>query len=214
MPQIISSRRRPAATVGLLLLLASFTLAACGGSSSGSSSTAAAGASTSTAGGASGAGGSRFAALRECLQKDGITLPERTPGQRPHGAGGLLGGAGAGPLLPKGVTRAQFEAALKKCGGFSGGRFGGGATGRRLDSPAFKAALAKFATCMRANGVNVPSPNTTGKGPVFNTNGLNPNSAKFKAAQTRCASTLRGAFPTLPGSASGGTAGAGPSTAG
>ena len=36
----------------------------------------------------------RFAAVRECLQKNGITLPQRTPGQRrpPGAAGGFLGG--------------------------------------------------------------------------------------------------------------------------
>lgn len=205
MPQLIRPRRRSAAPAGLLLLLACLTLAACGGSSSGSSSTAAAGASTSTAGGASGAGGSRFAALRECLQKDGITLPKRTPGQRPGGAGGLLGGAAGALQLPKGVTRTQFEAAMKKCGGLARGRFGGGGAGRRFDSPSFKAALAKFATCMRANGVNVPSPNTTGKGPVFNTNGLNPTGAKFKAAQMQCVGILRAGVS--PGGGAGGPVG-------
>src|ERR1035441_8569871 len=38
--------------------------------------------------------------------------------------------------------------------------------GARVSSPAFKAALAKFATCLRQNGVNIAPPNTSGKGPV------------------------------------------------
>jgi hypothetical protein len=178
-------------------------LAACGSSSKSSSTgtgtNAAATTSTSgtppatgPSGQARGQFGKRFSALRECLQKNGITLPKRTPGQRPKGgAGGFLGvGAGA-PPLPKGVTRAQYEAALKKCGG---GGFAGGAGGARFKSPAFKAALTKFASCMRENGVHVPAPNTSGSGPVFNTKGINTASAQFKTAEMKCQSVLRGAF--------------------
>ncbi len=73
----------------------------------------------------------------------------------------------AGLQLPKGVTRAQYEAAIKKCGG---GSFAG--RGARFNSPAYKAALTKFAACMRENGVNVPAPNTSGSGPIFDTKGL------------------------------------------
>jgi hypothetical protein len=142
--------------------------------------------------------------VRECLKKEGITLPQRTPGQKrpPGGAGGFLGGGGAtgatgagGPQLPKGVTRAKYEAALKKCGGSTFGR--GGAA--RFDSPAFKTALAKFATCLRQNGVNVPAPNTSGKGPVFDTKGIDTSSSQFKTAEAKCQSDLTGAFRRGPG---------------
>jgi hypothetical protein len=121
--------------------------------------------------------------LRECLQKNGITLPKRTPGQRPFG--GFLGGATG---LPNGVTTAHLRAALKKCGAFSGG-FGGGL--RRFSSPVYKRALAKFAACVRENGVNMPEPNTSGNGPVFDTKGLPTNSAKFRAAVAKCRLDLR-----------------------
>jgi hypothetical protein len=110
--------------------------------------------------------------------------------------------------LPKGVTRAQYEAAIKKCGGFSGGRFGAGGGASRFNSPAVKQALSKFASCMRENGVNLPTPNTSGKGPVFNTKGLEPTSTKFKAAQTKCASDLISTFRARPG-AGGAPAGTG-----
>ena len=226
MSHIYSSRRKPevAAATVLVLLLACLGLAACGGSSSSSSSsTAAAATSTSTGTGAKGPNAGRFAAVRECLQKNGITLPKRTPGQkRPSGgAGGFLGGgagaggAAGGPQLPKGVTRAQYEAALKKCGG---GNFTGGG-GARFKSPAIKAALAKFATCMRENGVNVPAPNTSGTGPVFDTKGIDTSSAQFKAAEAKCQSDLSGAFRRGPGaggspSASGAPAGAAPPSSG
>jgi hypothetical protein len=199
MPHINSNRRTPAASaVVLVLLLGCLGLAACGGSSKSSSASTNASAATTTTGatGAKGPNAGRFTAIRECLQKNGITLPQRTPGQRrpPGGAGGFLGGGGGatgGPSLPKGVTRAQYEAALKKCGG---GNFAGRGGGARFKSPAFKAALVKFSVCMRANGVNVPTPNTSGKGPIFNTKGLNTASAQFKAAEVKCSAALRGSF--------------------
>lgn len=170
----IDNRIKPAA-IALLLVLALLVLGACGGSST---SNTVATAATSTPGAGPGGRGARFAAVRECLKKNGITLPTRTPGQgRPPG-GGLLG-SGAGPQLPTGVTRVQFEAAMKKCGGgFRGGR--------RLESSAYRQALAKFSTCMRENGVKLPSPNTSGKGPVFNTAAVNTASAQFRTAQARC----------------------------
>jgi len=215
MSHTYSNRRKPvaAATVVLVLLLACLGLVACGGSSSSSSSATTATTSASTRTGAKGPNAGRFTAIRECLQKNGITLPKRTPGQkRPYGggAGGFLGGGGPGAVgglqLPKGMTRAQYEAALKKCGGGFAGR--GGA---RFKSPAFQAALAKFATCMRENGVNVPAPNTSGSGPVFDTKGIDTTSAQFKAAETKCRSDLSAAFRRGPGAggASGGTPGGG-----
>jgi hypothetical protein len=213
MPQIHSKSSRPVIAV-LVLVLASLVLAACGGSSSTSSTTtssASASATTPTTGGTPGAAGGRFAAIRECLQKNGITLPARKPGARKPGqapgAGGFLGGGG--PALPKGVSKAQYEAAIKKCGGFPRGGFTGGSHG--FNSAAGKQALAKFAACMSENGIKIPAPNTSGKGPIFSTKGIDTSSAKFKEAETKCRSDLRGAFGGRPGT--GGAPGAGPGTA-
>ncbi len=121
-------------------------------------------------------------------------LPSQPTGKRPPtgsgspgGPGGPAGGAG-GVQLPKGVTAAQFQAAIKKCGG--GGFPGGGAA--RAGSATSKPALTKFATCMRENGINLPAPNTSGKGPTFNTTGINTNSSAFQSAQSKCASDLEG----------------------
>jgi hypothetical protein len=146
------------------------------------------------------------------LQKNGITLPHRTPGSgRPAGAPGFLGGGAGttgGPQLPKGVTRAQYEAALKKCGG---GRFP--RNGNFANNPVFKAALAKYAECLRQNGVNVPPPNTSGSGPVFDTKGIDTSSPQFKAATTKCRGTLTSAF-RRPRGAGGPTPGGGGPPAG
>lgn len=200
---IDSARPRRSATRLILLVIsviACVGLVACGSSGGTSSSTTA---STSSTAARPAAG--RFAALRTCLQKNGITLPQRTPGQRPRGGaggpGGLLGGgSGApkgGPKLPAGVTSAQYQAALKKCGGGTG--FARGGAGGRLNSGAFRQALTKLSTCMRQSGIDLPTPNTSGKGPVFNTKGLNTSSSKFKTAYAKCQSTLRGSFRGQPG---------------
>ncbi|HEY4896746.1 MAG TPA: hypothetical protein VII01_11710 [Solirubrobacteraceae bacterium] len=191
MPHIDARATRRCA-LAVILVISGLVIAACGSSASGSSKT------STTASAQAGAGAGRFAALRECMQKNGITLPQHKPGAgRPGGGGGLPGG-GAGPQLPKGVTRAQYEAAIKKCGG---GAFGSGA---RLNSAAYRQRLTKFAECMRQGGISLPAPDTTGKGPVFNTNGLNTASAKFVAAESKCRSILR---PTRTGSSAPGAAG-------
>ena len=221
MPQIASNRRKPAAAAVTLFALAALLLSACGGSSSTSSSATTA----KAASGARGQFGARGAALRTCLQKNGVTLPKRPAGQ--HGAPGAgraagpLGNSGraSGPQLPKGVTRAQLQAAFKKCGG---GQFTAG--GGRFNSAAGRQRFAKFAACMKADGVTLPAPNTTGKGPIFNTKGIDTNSVKFKAAEAKCAAGLRpngggtGAAGSPGGSSStgesGGLAGATPPAGG
>jgi len=210
MPQLSSRRKRsPMAAAILLPVLAGILLAACGGSSKSSTTTASTSASTatSTTGKAPGFA-NRFAAVRECLKKEGITLPTRKPGQRP-GGGGFPGGGG-GPALPAGVSKAKYEAALKKCGGnFAGGRGGLAGGASRFSTPEGKKALAKFAACLRENGVKVGEPNTSGKGPVFNTTGINTKSAQFATAETKCRGDLRGAFGATPGAGGSGAPPAG-----
>jgi hypothetical protein len=203
MHHMSSSKRRPkpAAAAVLLAMLASILLAACGSSSTSSSSTTtstnAGATTTATTGKAPAGGANRFAALRECLKKNGITLPKFTPGHRPSGAT-------HGPILPTGVSKSQYEAAVKKCGG-GNGFFKGGAG--RFSSPEVKKALANFSSCMRENGVAIPKANTSGKGPIFSSKNLNTSSAKFKTAETKCSKDLGGALRARPGAAGGGAPG-------
>jgi hypothetical protein len=129
------------------------------------------------------------------MQKNGLILPPRT--SQSGAPGGGFPGAGGRPALPKGMTRAQFQTALKKCGGSSfGAHFGrvGGVGSRRLNSQTFKTALTKYAACLRQNGINIPEPNTSGKGPIFSTKGIDTSSAKFRTATMKCRASLIGAF--------------------
>jgi hypothetical protein len=161
-------------SAALLILPAVLLITACGSSSTNtntSTSTNAA-AAASTAPGT--APGGRFSAFRECLAKSGIKLPPRKPGS----GGGLLGGG----KLPPGVSRSAYQAAVIKCAGLR--------PRRTLGGPQFKAQLTKFVACMRASGVNLPTPNTTGTGPVFNTKGLDTRSPTFLAAARKCQASL------------------------
>jgi hypothetical protein len=199
MPRQHITRRKAVAVAAAILLLA-LLLAACGGGGSGSTSSASSTKANAT--GASGRGqfAARAAALRTCLKKAGIALPERKPGksgsQRPGGPFGG-GGAGGGFQLPTGVSREKLQAALKKCGGGAG--FGGAARG--LGGARSTQQLTKFAACMRTNGVKLPAPNASGKGPIFDTKGIDTTSAAFKAADAKCMKELRpaGAEAGAPG---------------
>ena len=206
-PSQPTTSRRIRPVLALSVLGACCTLAACG--SSGSSSTSTANTSSNASSKSAQAPGSnRFAALRSCLQKQGITLPSPSANRPPAGSGttgqgGPPGGAG-GFQLPKGVSRTQYQEALKKCGA---GNFAGAAGS---NSAASKAGLTKFVACMRENGVSLPTPNTSGKGPVFNTKGLNTSSATFKSARSKCQSDLRGAIGGGPTSGAPPGGGGGP----
>jgi hypothetical protein len=202
-----SRRVRMRALAALCALGACVALAACGssGSSTSASTTTGTGTSASKAGGSS-----RFTALRSCLQKQGITLPAPPSGGTggPGGPGGPgAPGGGRGLQAPEGVSQSKFQEALKKCGG---GNFRGGGSAN-LNSATARAALTSYAACMRSNGVNVPAPNTSGNGPIFNTTGINTSSTQFKTAQSKCQSDLKGVFP---GGGAGGGAGGAPPSAG
>jgi hypothetical protein len=154
--------------------------------------------STSSGGGSTGKGSkpltatARLAALRECLQKNGIPLSKPSPGT-------------------KGATTAQFNAALTKCNHLIGppsiagnagaarpqgtsGVKGAGRSSQPARSAVFRQALAKYATCLRQNGINLPAPNPSRAGPIFNTTGVNTRSPQFIAAAKKCRGVLIEAF--------------------
>ena len=198
----LRTHRRRTAALLLVLALVAVLLAACGSSSSTTAGSNASASATAPGGsgatGATRARGGRFKAVRECLTKQGITLPTPPSGARRPGGGGFLGGGiSGGQKLPAGVTRQQFEAALKKCG--AGARFG---KRRSLaKNPAFKKSLAAFSTCMGEHGIKLPAPNTSGNGPVFNTSGINTKSTAFRTAEEACRSKIHFFAPRAGGEA-------------
>jgi hypothetical protein len=154
----------------LLVALTVLALPGCGGSSKSAGATAAGRLPQAIA--------ARFEVVRACLQKNGVTLPRRKPGER-----------GKAPL-PKGVTAAQLQKVLAKCSG------GGGAHLWDVASEPAAAGssdqrFARFAECMRKHGIKLPSPNRSGKGPVFGSKGIETNSRASTAAQLQCVHAVR-----------------------
>jgi hypothetical protein len=78
-------------------------------------------------------------------------------------------------------------------GGFAGGGFARpGASGGAFSasSPADRAAVIKYIACVKQQGFDLPAPNFSGKGPVFNTSQVNTASPKFIAASRACQGLL------------------------
>jgi len=218
------SRTLRLAAVVVTVALAGLMVAACGSSSNTGSATPT---SSSAGGGAGGSGTtrgansaarSRFAA---CLKAHGVTLPPRPAGARrrpPAGYGGyggsggsragapgfFFGGGGGNGSGAAGAGRfdnPKFRAALQACGG---GRF----PQRRVTQS--RAAVNRFAACVKQHGYTLPAPNFSGKGPIFPASIA--RTKKFQAASKACASELRpqtsagaggaGAAAAAPGSGS------------
>jgi hypothetical protein len=200
--------------VALVTLVAGGALAACGSASTTSSTTASASASASSSSGSAAGGGAnsaRRAQLVSCLKAHGVTLPSPPAGGfRPPAGGsssgststtgtgtsttprrGFLFGGGGANVTPK--MRAAFQA----CGARFG--FGGGAGGGAFRGRISHTAINSFVTCVKQHGyTQMPSPNFSGKGPIFPRN-IETN-AKFQAAAKSCQHLL---IPPRPSGGSG-----------
>ncbi|HEY1712950.1 MAG TPA: hypothetical protein VGG07_08605 [Solirubrobacteraceae bacterium] len=200
------------------VLVTALVLAACGSSSNTSSGS---GNASSTSASAAAGGGGQSSATRTkfvaCLKAHGVTLPNRPAGARRHPNGsGEGGGPPAGGAPPGGggsgfffgggngaqggaagrLNNPKFQAALKACGGAQ--------FQRRRFTPN-KAAVTKFVACVKQHGYDLPTPNFSGKGPIFPAK--IEQDKKFQAAARACASDLRPqGGPGAPGAAGGGSA--------
>jgi hypothetical protein len=190
------------ALLATAVLAASCALPACGSSSNQPASRS----STTTA-----RATSSRSSLFACLRRHGVTLPNRGAGAGPPGGGGappggapgaggapaaggggFFGGGGGGGIANNPKARAAFQA----CGGRNF-PFRGGAGRFRLS----RTAVDNYVACVRRHGYNLPSPNFSGKGPIFPANVR--GKAKFQAASRACQSLLVPARPTGTATTSG-----------
>jgi hypothetical protein len=149
-------------------LLSVFALAACGsGSDSGGGGTANAASSNDR--------DTARLKLQECLRKQGI---DRGPG---------AGGGGGQGSPPSAAERQKLQKALQgPCKSVAQGAFGNQTDAQRQE---FQDAFAKFASCMRAQGVEVPN-FTPGQGPPAGGQRLNRDDPKVAAAMKVCQDKL------------------------
>jgi hypothetical protein len=194
------------------VLLTAVVLAACGSSSNTSSSATSSGSSSASAA-ARGPSSAARSKLVACLKSHGVTLPNRPAGarRRPNGGGeggAPPGGGGGGGFFFGGPRRGGKGGAGAPAGGFNNPKFraafqacGAGQLQRRRFTPN-KAAVTKFVACVKQHGYNLPTPNFSGKGPIFPA--AISRDKKFQAAARACASDLR---PKGTSGASGGAGG-------
>jgi hypothetical protein len=100
---------------------------------------------------------------------------------------------------------------MKACGASvpSGGRQ---RTAPDVNSAAYRKSIEAYAACVRQNGFDLPKPNFSGKGPIFDPDEVDQADATFKKASAACQSTLRQGQGQAGGGASG--SGSGSSSSG
>ncbi len=116
-----------------------------------------------------------------CMMNHGITLPA--------GESDISAWLMGGKPLPANVTTTQAELALRQC---HGGRRR--VVGNIITDPATMSGSARFATCLRENGLIVQGPNISGHGPALTI--TNTRHMQLTAVERRCAKQLvSSAFP-------------------
>lgn len=173
--------------LSMAVLMAVF-LIACGGSSDSDS-----GSSESES-----SGTNQQAELRECLEKQGVELPEGAgtgQGNGPPGGGqppadgefpplgeGPPGGQGGAP----GMDNEELRKALEECGGSPPeGRQ------RNFDSGQFRERIQDYVRCVRRNGYDLPNANLSGEGPVFDADEVDQDDPDFQKASKECQDLLQ-----------------------
>lgn len=119
---------------------------------------------------------------------DGPPQGDGAPGDSQGGppSGGRGGGFFGRDLSA--AERRRMEAAFETCGARFGGGVGGpgggvpGGRGGRPDA----AALARFVACVRRNGYDLPDPNISGDGPVFDDSAVDRDDPAFVRASRAC----------------------------
>lgn len=174
----MSRFRNTTLATALVMLLAALVAGCGGGSSDSDSDSTAADRDANTT--QQRPGSEQQAELRDCLEKNGAELPSP-----PEGGEGPPKGGGMPPI---GGNPSEFRDALEKCGvdpseqpDRPNGR-GGPPMGESLDD---------FVACVSENGYDLPDPNTSGDGPVFDPSEVDQDDPNFKKASQACQDKLR-----------------------
>ena len=81
-----------------------------------------------------------------------------------------------------------MKEAFEECGvEMPQGKPGGGPD---VNSAAFKKQIKEYVACVRDNGYDLPEPNLSGEGPVFDESEVNQEDPKFKQASEACQGKL------------------------
>jgi hypothetical protein len=184
--------------VAAAVLAVSGALVACGGSSG-------SGGGGTTNAVASGPGAQLSSSDRECLQKHGLNFqaapggapPTGTNAAPPSGAtgttrtyGGPPAGAAVGPGGGSGPTQMpeNVRKAFQECGVQPPTFRAGGPPD--VNSSAYRQSVTRYVACVRQNGYEMPEPNLSGKGPVFDESKVNRDDPKFQSASQKCQQLL------------------------
>ena len=165
-----------------LLVVAAFslTVAACGETESAGSD------GSGASGGASSSSNDQDAArvrLQECLREQGVDLPEP--------------GSGGGDGEPPDIDRDEIQEAMEACDEFRDEAFG---DITEEDRQEMQDAFAKFAQCMRDEGIDVPDIEPGGGGPPGGGgNQLDMDDPDVQAAIEQCQDELPQGGPGGPG---------------
>ena len=173
---MLITRPRRVFALALISVLAAFVVAGCGSSSS---------SSTSSTANSQDAARVKFS---QCMRQNGVDIPD-SPGQ------------GGGAALQN-IDRAKLQTAIKACQKYQQAAVGNISPSQRQS---FQDAFAKFSSCMRQHGVDLPAPGAGG-GPPAGGGGIDRNDPKTQAAITACRSQL----PQRGGPGGGGPIGAPP----
>ncbi|MFA4928791.1 MAG: hypothetical protein WC558_09760 [Patulibacter sp.] len=180
-------------------------LSACGGGDDATTTNADASAGSGAATEQRANGRANMEELQACLQKQGVELPERPAGQngeRPAPPEGGLPGGGPPPGQggeggPGGdlsaEDREKLQKAMEECGGGRGGPGGPGEGRQRPDvnSAEYQKSINAYVSCVRENGYDLPDPDFSGDGPIFDAKKVDQQDATFKKASAACQSELR-----------------------
>jgi hypothetical protein len=142
-------------------------------------------------------GAQMSASDRECLRKHGLNFQLAGPGGAPPAggtgttaappAGAVVGPQGSsGPRqLPDNVRKA-FQAC-----GVNPPSFSSGGPPPNVNSSAYRDSVNRYVACVKQNGYDLPAPNLSGKGPIFDESKVNRDDPKFQAASRRCQQLLQ-----------------------